>query len=160
MRKNESIEVPWKLRLPRVRGSRTSTIRAVVVKHFGKTVEETFTALAVSMNLDTDHKFIGSLIGKAGVLDNGVFIGLTAVVFVFGIMNTIEAVGLHFRQRWAEWLTVIATGLLIPFELYEGIEKGTVLRVTILVINTAIVYYLAKHKELFGKKKAVKLRLS
>ncbi|HEY4706787.1 MAG TPA: DUF2127 domain-containing protein [Thermodesulfobacteriota bacterium] len=129
-------------------------------KHFGKTVEETFTALAVSMNLDTDHKFIGSLIGKAGVLDNGVFIGLTAVVFVFGIMNTIEAVGLHFRQRWAEWLTVIATGLLIPFELYEVIEKVTVLRVTILVINIAIVYYLAKHKELFRKKKAVKLRLS
>jgi len=131
-----------------------------VYNHFGNTVEETFMALAVSMNLDTDHRLISSVIHKAGVLDNGVFIGLTAVVFVFGIMNMIEAAGLHFRQRWAEWLTVIATGLLIPFELYEVIEKVTVFRVAILVINTAIVYYLAKHKELFGKKKAVKLRLS
>src|SRR3989304_3916204 len=66
-------------------------------KHFGKTVEETFTALAVSMNLDTDHKFIGSLIGKAGVLDNGVFIGLTAGGFVFGIMNTKKVGGVSFR---------------------------------------------------------------
>ena len=128
--------------------------------HFGETVEETFTAFAVSLNLDTDHQFIASAIEKAGVLDHGLFVGLTAVVFIFGIMNMVEAIGLHFRQRWAEWLTVVATGLLIPFELYEVMEKVTLLRVTILIINTVIVYYLAKHKELFRKKKAVKLRLS
>lgn len=128
--------------------------------HFGETVEETFTALAVSMNLDTDHRFVSSVIHRAGVLDNGVFIGLTVIVFVFGIINMIEAGGLHFRQRWAEWLTVFATGILVPFELYEVIAKATTFRVAILVINIAIVYYLAKHKELFKKKKAVKLRLS
>ena len=135
-------------------------LAVTLYNHFGETVEETFTALAMSMNLDTGHTLVSSAIDKAGVLDNGVFIGLTAVVFVFGIMNMIESVGLHFRQRWAEWLTVIATGILIPFELYGVIEKVTVLRVIILVINIAIVYYLAKHKELFRKKKAVKLRLS
>ncbi len=128
--------------------------------HLGDTAEETITALALGMNLDTRHTLVSAVIEKAGMIDNGLFVGLTAVLFGAGILNMIEAVGLHLRQRWAEWLTVFATGILIPFELYGVIEKVTVLRVIILVINIAIVYYLAKHKELFGKKRAVKLRLS
>ncbi|HBG47041.1 MAG TPA: hypothetical protein DDW94_08640 [Deltaproteobacteria bacterium] len=123
-----------------------------LLNHLGDSVEDTFTSLAVSMNLDTDHQIISSAIKKAGVLGNGMFIWITAGIFAFGVMNIIEAAGLHFRQRWAEWLTVVATGLFIPFELYEVIEKVTVLRVAILLLNIAIVYYLAKHKELFKRK--------
>ena len=42
-----------------------------LLNHLGDSVEDTFTSLAVSMNLDTDHQIISSAIKKAGVLGNG-----------------------------------------------------------------------------------------
>jgi hypothetical protein len=36
-----------------------------------------------------------------------------------------EGVGLWLRKRWAEWLTVIATSLLVPLELYELVRRAT-----------------------------------
>ena len=114
--------------------------------------QSSFTSLAISFNLDPDNKIISSLIEKADMLGNGTMVGITAVVFAIGAVNCVEAAGLHYRQRWAEWLTVVATGALIPFELYEVMESVSALKVTILVINIVVVYYLGKHKELFGKK--------
>ena len=34
-----------------------------------------------------------------------------------------EGTGLWLRRAWAEWLTVLATGSLIPFELWELITR-------------------------------------
>ena len=45
------------------------------------------------------------------------------------------------RRRWAEYLTVVATGSLLPLELYEVARKFSVLRVGVLAINLAIVAY-------------------
>ncbi|MCC6502056.1 MAG: DUF2127 domain-containing protein [Deltaproteobacteria bacterium] len=113
---------------------------------------DSFTTLAINFNIDPDNRLISSLIDRAGALGNDTMLGITITVFAIGVVNCVEAVGLHYRQRWAEWLTVAATGALIPFELYEVMESVSALKVTILVINIAVVYYLGKHKELFGKK--------
>jgi uncharacterized membrane protein (DUF2068 family) len=129
---------------------------AVAISFFsfldGKDTGASFTSLAISFNLDPDNAIIKTAIEKAGMLGSGTMLGITAVVFAIGVINCIEAVGLHYRQRWAEWLTVVATGVLIPFELYEVLESISALKVAILVLNTVVVYYLGKHKELFGKK--------
>lgn len=118
------------------------------------TVEATITNLAASFYLDTENAIVVSIIKKVGGLGNPAFIGITSAVFALSIINLAEAWGLHLRKRWAEWLTVIATGIFIPVEVYEVIMKVTPTRVFILLLNSAIVYYLAKHKELFSKKAA------
>ena len=60
-----------------------------------------------------------------------------------------EGVGLAMRRRWAEYLTVIATGLLIPYEAYEVIHKVTLFKIGALLLNVAVVGYLAYRKRLF-----------
>jgi uncharacterized membrane protein (DUF2068 family) len=75
-------------------------------------------------------------------------IGIGALLF--GALELTEAIGLARRRRWAEYLTVIAGGIGIPFELTEVLRRQTPLRVSILVINVAIVIYLAWQKHLFG----------
>lgn len=77
-----------------------------------------------------------------------IIIGISAILFA-GIELT-EAVGLARRRRWAEYLTVIAGCIGIPFEVSEVINRQTVLRISFLVINVAIVIYLAWQKHLFG----------
>lgn len=105
------------------------------------------------LNLDLEKAYIQEFVDWLTNIKGGTIIGISAGMFILSSLNLIEAYGLHMRRRWAEWLTVIATSLFIPLELYEVVQKQTLLRIGALVINVAIVYYLAKHKELFPKKK-------
>jgi len=52
--------------------------------------------------------------------------------------------GLFLRKRWAEWLTVVATTLLIPLELYELVRKPSALKGAGLIVNILIVLYLVR----------------
>lgn len=77
-----------------------------------------------------------------------VLIGIGALLF--GALELTEAIGLARRRRWAEYLTVIAGCLGIPFEVMEVLRRQTPIRISILLINIAIVIYLAWQKHLFG----------
>ena len=61
----------------------------------------------------------------------------------YGLLELAEGVGLWLDQLWAEYLTVIATSLLLPFELYELVSKPSLLKTGGIVVNIAIVAYLA-----------------
>lgn len=61
-----------------------------------------------------------------------------------------EEIVLWYAKRWAEYLTFLATTLLLPLEIYEIINQGTVLKVIGFVINLAAVVHLLLKKRLFG----------
>lgn len=70
---------------------------------------------------------------------------VVAVTSMYTLLLTTEGVGLWLRKRWAEWLTVIATSSLIPFELWELSQRPPGhewLVVCALIVNVAIVIYL------------------
>jgi uncharacterized membrane protein (DUF2068 family) len=71
-------------------------------------------------------------------------------LLAYALLEGIEAVGLWYARRWAEYLTFLATTLLLPLEIYELIHKGTVLKVVGFLINVAVVIYLLFKKRLFG----------
>ena len=68
-----------------------------------------------------------------------------AVTIAYTALVLTEAIGLWLRRAWAEWFTVIATGSLIPFELWELVTRPPGRRMAIgitLALNVAIVWYL------------------
>ena len=65
---------------------------------------------------------------------------------VDAILSGVEGWALHTRRVWGEWLVVFATGGLIPFELYEIIEKPKVGRALLMVVNIGVVWYLARRQ--------------
>lgn len=73
---------------------------------------------------------------------------ITALIYF--VMETIETIGLWKERRWAEYLTVVATAGLLPFELRELWERITVFRIGALVVNLAILVWLVWVKRLFG----------
>jgi len=88
---------------------------------------------------------------------NDLFALSTAEVYVVGVVVTlyavllvVEAVGLWGARRWAEYLTFVETGSLVPFELYELAGGTSALKILTLVINIAIVLYLLLAHRLFG----------
>lgn len=60
----------------------------------------------------------------------------------YGLLELVEGTGLWLDQLWAEYLTVVATSLLIPLELYELVHHPTALKAAGLVVNVLIVAYL------------------
>ena len=67
-------------------------------------------------------------------------IAYTAVVLT-------EGIGLWMRRAWAEWLTLMVTSSLVPFELWELITRPPGRRLALgatLVLNLLIVWYLAR----------------
>jgi uncharacterized membrane protein (DUF2068 family) len=68
----------------------------------------------------------------------------------YALLEGIEAVGLWFAQRWAEYLTFVATTLLLIPEMYELTGRITIMKVITLIINFAVVGYLLYAKRLFG----------
>ena len=60
----------------------------------------------------------------------------------YALLYVVEGVGLLLRKRWAEWLTVVTTGLLLPLEVREVAHRPGVLRIVILIANALIVVYL------------------
>jgi uncharacterized membrane protein (DUF2068 family) len=72
------------------------------------------------------------------------------VIAAYAVLEGVEAVGLWLARRWAEYLTFVATTVLLVPEIYEltGHISGT--KILTLVINAAVVVYLLLAKRLFG----------
>ncbi len=121
----------------------------------GGSLPAILSAFAVRLDI-AGNPLIRFAVKPSEVVSTTEFVGFTALVFVVGILDIIESVGLHFRWGWAQWLTVAATALFIPFEVYEMAIGLSLIKAAALVINCLIVYYLARPREMF---KAVKDRL-
>ena len=67
--------------------------------------------------------------------------GFAAITY--GTLELVEGVGLWLDRLWAEYLTVIATSLLIPLELYELVNRPSVWKAGGILVNVLIVLYLA-----------------
>jgi uncharacterized membrane protein (DUF2068 family) len=73
-----------------------------------------------------------------------------AAIAAYAILEGVEAVGLWFGRRWAEYLTFIATIIFVPYEVYELTKGVSALKLVALALNLAVVAYLLIAKRLFG----------
>jgi uncharacterized membrane protein (DUF2068 family) len=75
---------------------------------------------------------------------------LGTVLLIYGAVEAVEAVGLWYERRWAEYLTFLVTSSFLPLEVYEIVNRATAFKIVALLINAAVVVYLLMAKRLFG----------
>ena len=80
------------------------------------------------------RKVLSLPVGRRFVLVGG--------AFAYAAVFATEGTGLLLRKRWAEWLTVVSTGLLIPFEIYEIAIRPDAIRIGAFTLNAAVLVYL------------------
>ena len=102
-------------------------------------------AVQTSRHVGFFHELDKLLSLRAGTLRE-----LGIALLAYALLAALEAVGLWLTKRWAEYLTFIATTLLIPLEIYEIIHRPTALKVIGFLINLAVAAYLIVAKRLFG----------
>jgi uncharacterized membrane protein (DUF2068 family) len=83
-------------------------------------------------------------------VDTGTLTKIGLVVSAYAVIEGVEAVGLWYQKRWAEYLTFIATTGLLPLEIYELSQKFSPFKIITLIVNIAVVAYLLWAKRLFG----------
>lgn len=98
----------------------------------------------------SEHPLLNRQLRRLLDVSSGTITTLIFVALAYMLVEGVEAVGLWMERRWAEYLTVIATSSLLPLEIYELIERVTVVRIGALIVNLAIVIYLVVRKRLFG----------
>jgi uncharacterized membrane protein (DUF2068 family) len=67
---------------------------------------------------------------------------LGLVSLVYASVFTVEGIGLWRERRWAEYLTIVTSSLLLPFEFIAVVNRLTVVRTGVLLANAVIVAYL------------------
>lgn len=80
-------------------------------------------------------------------------LGIGVGALLYAVLFVVEGVGLWRRKVWAEWLTVVATALPIPLELYEVGRHVSMLGIGALLANVLVVGLLVRHlrqKQLLG----------
>jgi uncharacterized membrane protein (DUF2068 family) len=80
---------------------------------------------------------------------------LAGILAAYGVLFGIEGIGLLLQKHWAEWMVVISTSGLIPFEVFEMFHHFGWAKLIGFIINVAILAYLilvllhkSKHKQL------------
>ncbi len=98
---------------------------------------------------DTSTGLVGEL-NKLFRIDSTRLLFTGLVLIGYALLEATEAVGLWLARRWAEYLTLVATAILLIPESYELTRRVVPLKVIALVVNLAVVIYLLFAKRLFG----------
>ena len=94
------------------------------------------------LRIDRDNEFIGALLSKLQLVHTKELKEISALGAGYAALFLTEGIGLLFRKRWAEWLTIVATSSLMPLEVYELIKEFTAIRLLVVLVNAAVVLFL------------------
>jgi uncharacterized membrane protein (DUF2068 family) len=106
------------------------------------------------------HSGFAGTIEHLFTLRSSTLYAVAAIAAVYALIEGAEAVGLWYQQRWAEYLTFVATLGFIPYEIYEITKSLSPLKLVAFGLNVAIAVYLLYGKRLFGVRGGIAGELS
>jgi uncharacterized membrane protein (DUF2068 family) len=92
--------------------------------------------------VDPGQHFINLLLQRLTGIDPRKLEWIGVGTLFYATIFLIEGIGLLLRKRWAEWMTVISTSLLLPLEVFELSRHVTWPKALTLIANVLVVIYL------------------
>jgi uncharacterized membrane protein (DUF2068 family) len=102
-------------------------------------VADVVAAWVTELDLDPENRAITWLSQHVGMAQPHTLKALSIGMLCYAALVLTEGTGLLWRQRWAEYLTILATASLIPVEVYEVVKHTTATRLAVLGLNGAVV---------------------
>src|SRR5271154_5015132 len=104
------------------------------------------------LRVDPDNRFIHGVLLKIFRVTPKQLKELSVGTFLYAGVFLTEGIGLLLRKHWAEYFTIISTGLFIPLEVYELARHFTITKLAVAAINVLIVWYLVARVRSRGKR--------
>jgi uncharacterized membrane protein (DUF2068 family) len=95
------------------------------------------------------HRLVASVLDHAAGVPDRRLIALAVAGLLYRGLEALEGFGLLLKRRWAEYLVLIATVVLIPGEVEELATRPSVFKALAMLVNLLIVAYLVWRKHLF-----------
>lgn len=105
--------------------------------------------IALTIHLPLTSRLLDSAIAFLSTLTISKHTTLAMTAFAYACLMGAEGVALYFRRPWARWFTIIATGSLIPIEVYEIWRAPHPTRVIVLIVNVGVIVYLWRRTDIF-----------
>jgi uncharacterized membrane protein (DUF2068 family) len=94
------------------------------------------------LRVDPDSRYLHGILVRIFRVTPKQLKELSVGTFIYAGLFLTEGMGLLLRKHWAEYFTIITTGLFIPLEIYELAKHFTVVKLAVTVVNVLIVWYL------------------
>ena len=107
-----------------------------------KDLEDEVMRLAMKFRFDPESRLVALLLDKVDLIDAHRLRQISVATFGYSALALTEGVGLLLEKVWAEYLTLILTISFLPWELYELARKLDWFRLSLLLINLAVLWYL------------------
>ena len=107
-------------------------VRAVVMTLIGR------------FGLDPEAHYPSLLLHYADLLPDADVHMLVALGTAYIALRFVEATGLWMGKAWGEYLGALSGGIYIPFELIHLLHKPSVINAGVVLLNAAVVAYLAR----------------
>ncbi len=107
-------------------------------------VQATLRRLTSALLIGRESRVIELLLTKAASIDDRQLKLAEAGTFFYAALFFTEGTGLLLRRRWAEYLTTIITASFIPFEIIAVVRRFGPVRIVVVLINIAVVWYLVR----------------
>lgn len=134
--------LPWIAAERAVRAVLLTVVGIVLLTHPHTDWAHEVKRLVERLGLDPQTNWIHHLTERISRLTARQTTAFGVLAIAYGALEAGEAYGLWTRRRWGEWLTVIATSLLLVPELWELTKSVTALKLGGLLVNIAVVAYL------------------
>lgn len=82
------------------------------------------------------------------------------VAALYAALRFTEAYGLWLARRWGEWLALVSVAIYVPFEIYALTLGVSAVKIGLLLVNVALVAYLAVVLKATIRKRAVAAELA
>lgn len=113
-----------------------------LLSFLGRDAEEAAEHLINRLHLNPAHHYPQIFIQAMGdVTDSGLWV-LAGLAALYSLVRFVEAYGLWYHRRWAEWLAALSGAVYVPVEIYEIAHHSSWIKIAALVINLAIVAYM------------------
>jgi uncharacterized membrane protein (DUF2068 family) len=98
---------------------------------------------AARLGLDPSGNATGRVINRLGSLGVAQTVRFGVIALLYGVLEGAEGYGLFRRRRWAEYLTLVSTAVLLIPEIYELFKRPSAWKALGFAVNLLIVVYLA-----------------
>jgi uncharacterized membrane protein (DUF2068 family) len=118
-----------------------------------------------AVHFDARGKMAHQVVARIFSLDDAHLEGLAVATVAYACVFAVEGIGLLLRKRWAEYLTLAVTVSFLPLEIFELVRHHSVPKWFTLVVNVAVVAYLAaravhRHREDHAHREPGALRMN
>jgi uncharacterized membrane protein (DUF2068 family) len=96
----------------------------------------------LALRFNPEGRFVNLILEKVAQINPRDIRRISAVIFAIAALDALEGTGLVLEQAWAEFVTLILTASFLPLEIYEILRRMTWIRVSLTLINLAVVIYL------------------